>query len=132
MRWAILTPDRSVHWDLHSLTFGPGMPVCRGAGADALEQLWRDYYGSIFNPARVKLKAMKAEMPVRHWATLPEAQIIPALLAKAESRVQDMQRAQKPSAVPWVPQTSDLKKLHDAVQVRRLRSFSQCVPGGFR
>ena len=116
MRWAILTPDRSVHWDLHNLTFGPGMPVSEAPDGDSLEQLWRDYYGSIFNPARVKLKAMKAEMPVRHWATLPEAQSIPALLAKAEIRVQDMQRAQKPSAVPWVPQTSDLRKLHDAVQ----------------
>jgi uracil-DNA glycosylase len=133
MRWAILTPDRSVHWDLNKLTFGPGVPAAEAPESDALEQLWRDYYGSIFNPARVKLKAMKAEMPVRHWATLPEAQIIPALLAKAESRVQDMQRAQKPSAVPWVPHTSDLKKLHDAVQrcegCDLFRNASQAVFG---
>ena len=30
--------------------------------ADALEDIWRDYYALIFNPARVKVKAMKAEM----------------------------------------------------------------------
>lgn len=133
MRWAILTPDQSVQWDLERLTFGPGVPASSAPQSDDLEDLWRDYYASIFNPARVKLKAMKAEMPVRHWATLPEAQIIPALLAKAETRVGDMQRAQKPSAVPWVPQSSDLKTLHDAVQACHgcdlYRNASQAVFG---
>ncbi len=114
MRWSILTPERSVRWNLQALTFGPGVPQSRAPEGDVLEDLWRDYYSSIFNPARVKLKAMKAEMPVRHWATLPEARTIPALLAKADTRVQDMERAQKPSAAPWVPASSDLKKLHDA------------------
>jgi uracil-DNA glycosylase len=116
MRWTIFTPDRSARWDLERLTLGPGVPASEAPGADELEDLWRDYYASIFNPARVKLKAMRAEMPARHWATLPETQIIPALLAKAESRIHDMQRAQKPSAVPWVPQSLDLKTLQDAVQ----------------
>jgi DNA polymerase len=79
-RWSILTPDRSAHWDLANLTFGPGVPRSDAPDEDALEDLWRDYYRSIFNPARVKVKAMKAEMPVRHWATLPETQIIGNLL----------------------------------------------------
>ena len=74
MRWAILTPDESVYWDLDELAYGPGVPRSEAPPEDALEDLWKDYYASIFNPARVKVKAMKAELPVRHWATLPEAQ----------------------------------------------------------
>jgi probable DNA metabolism protein len=114
MRWSILTPDRSAHWDMHDLRFGPA--VARGAApdGDALEDLWRDYYSAIFNPARVNLKAMMAEMPARHWATLPEAQLIPGLLASAGARVTEMARVQKTSAAPWVPRDSDLRVLRAA------------------
>ena len=45
--------------------------------------LWKTYYASIFNPARLKPKAMRAEMPQRHWATLPETQLITELMASA-------------------------------------------------
>ena len=45
------------------------------------------YYASIFNPARVNLRAMRRELPVRHWPTLPEARLIPSLLADAPGRV---------------------------------------------
>jgi uracil-DNA glycosylase len=114
MRWSILTPDRSAHWNLESLTYGPGVPRSEAPSEDSLEDLWRDYYGSVFNPARVKVKAMKAEMPVRHWATLPEAQIIPSLLAKAEGRVTDMARSQAGSAAPFVPSTRVLSHLREA------------------
>ena len=114
MRWAILTPDRSVVWDLEELTFGPGVPRSEAPPEDALEDLWKDYYASIFNPARVKIKAMKAEMPVRHWATLPEAQIISNLLASADNRVTQMALNQKTSAAPWVPQTRELAQLRAA------------------
>lgn len=114
MRWSILTPDRSVHWDLHELTYSEGVPRSEAPDEDSLEDLWRDYYSSIFNPARVKVKAMKAEMPVRHWATLPEAQLIPGLLAKADSRVVEMAKAQTTSAAPFVPETRDLLSLRSA------------------
>ena len=114
MRWSILTPDRSAHWDLEQLTFGPGVPRSEAPGEDSLEDLWRDYYASVFNPARVKVKAMKAEMPVRHWATLPEAQIIPSLLAKAEGRVTEMAKSQSASAAPLVPPTRALDQLREA------------------
>ncbi|MGO7668145.1 DUF4130 domain-containing protein, partial [Rhizobium ruizarguesonis] len=30
------------------------------------DDLWRTYYASIFNPARLKLKAMQAEMPKKY------------------------------------------------------------------
>ena len=114
MRWSILTPERSVHWDVNELTFSKGVPRSEAPDGDALEDLWRDYYGSIFNPARVNLQAMKAEMPVRHWATLPEAQIISDLLTKADGRVSDMAASQKNSALAFVPQGADLDVLAKA------------------
>lgn len=114
MRWSILTPDIGAYWDLERLTFGPGAPRSAAPSGDDLEELWKDYYGAIFNPARVKLKAMKAEMPVWHWATLPEAQIIPNLLAKAGVRVTEMAKNQKTSAANWVPATNDLQQLRAA------------------
>src|SRR3954447_24703675 len=113
MHWSILTPDRSAHWDLQALTFSPGVPRSEAPGEDTLEDLWRDYYASVFNPARVKVKAMKAEMPVRHWATLPEAQIIPSLLAKAEGRVTEMARSQATSAAAFIPATRTLHQLRE-------------------
>jgi DNA polymerase len=116
MRWSILAPQRSAHWDTERLTFGPGVPQSAAPAPDALEDIWRDYYASIFNPARVKVRTMKAEMPTRHWATLPEAQIIPALIAGAGTRVQEMERKQKPSAAPWVPESPDLEKLGKAAK----------------
>ncbi|MDG2123826.1 MAG: UdgX family uracil-DNA binding protein, partial [Verrucomicrobiales bacterium] len=44
----------------------------------------------IFNPARVKLEAMRAEMPMKYWKNLPEAALIPGLTAGAAGRVQEM------------------------------------------
>jgi DNA polymerase len=114
MRWSILTPDQSAHWDGEALTYSAGVPRSEAPAGDALEDLWRNYYRSIFNPARVKVKAMKAEMPVRHWATLPEAQVIPELLVKAEDRVIDMTKNQKPSAAAWVPPEHKLPLLRSA------------------
>ena len=44
--------------------------------------------------------AMKKELPVRHWPTLPETQLIPDLLADAPRRVQEMMRKAKENARP--------------------------------
>jgi DNA polymerase len=52
--------------------------------------MWLSYYASIFNPARPKSKAMRAEMPKRFWHNLPEAQLIAPLLAGAEERTREM------------------------------------------
>ncbi|WP_286178101.1 TIGR03915 family putative DNA repair protein [Stieleria mannarensis] len=62
MTWSILTPDESVTWDQSSLQYGPGVSVSEAPDADALEELWKTYYASIFNPARVKVATMKREM----------------------------------------------------------------------
>lgn len=116
MAWAILTPDASAYWDRVELRFGPGVPRSSAPADDELEQLWRTYYGSIFNPARVNLRAMQAEMPVRHWATLPEAGIVSDLLRNAGSRVMSMVADQPQSAKPWVPEQPTLPVLAGAVR----------------
>ena len=72
MHWSLLTPSRSAHWDGETLSFGPGATRAQAPSEDALEDLWRTYYASIFNPARIKLRAMRKEMPKRYWSTMPE------------------------------------------------------------
>lgn len=116
MRWTILTPNRSVQWDTSELSYGPGVPQREAPQSDDLEELWRAYYASIFNPARLKVKAMKTEMPVRHWATLPEARLIPGLIAEAREREAHMRTTTVPSAVPFVPAERSLPILQQAVQ----------------
>ncbi len=116
MRWAILTPDESAYWDLKELRFGPGLPREAAPAEDQLEDLWRTYYGSIFNPARANLKAMRAEMPVRHWATLPESQIINDLLRNADSRALTMVKEQPISASAFIPEQRSIPMLRAAAQ----------------
>jgi probable DNA metabolism protein len=99
MRWSILTPGRCVHWDGQQLSFTAGVPKSEAPGADTIEDLWRTYYGHIFNPARVKTKALQSEMPKRYWKNLPEAEIIPALLKEAPARVGKMMAASEARAV---------------------------------
>jgi len=94
MRWALLTPEVSVQWRLQggqgTLHFGPGGQRADAPPPDAGEQLWLTYYRSIFNPARLKLKAMQKEMPRKYWHNLPEAHLIAPLAAQAELRSQAM------------------------------------------
>ncbi len=90
MRWSILTPEASAHWDGEALQMGPGGRRADAPAEDAKEELWRAYFASIFNPARLKPAAMRAEMPVKYWRNLPEAQDIPRLMAEAPRRVAEM------------------------------------------
>ena len=86
MRWAILTPESSLEWNGSAMRFGPGASKQDAPPADAGEQLWLTYYQHIFNPARLKLKAMQKEMPRRYWKNLPEAQFISQLAAHSQER----------------------------------------------
>lgn len=86
LRWAILTPDRSVEWDGQALRFGPGAERGDAPPPDAGAQLWLTYYQHLFNPARLKLAMMTKEMPRRYWANLPEAALIAPLAAAATAR----------------------------------------------
>jgi probable DNA metabolism protein len=90
MRWTILTPYRGLHWDGEALHDLPGVPAYEHPQEDMIEDVWRAYYRATFNPARIKLKMMRREMPVRHWKTLPETAQITSMLQNAEQRVADM------------------------------------------
>lgn len=90
MRWSILTPYRSAHWDGHETSFGPGALRSQAPEDDALEDLWRTYYASVFNPARLKVKAMTQQMPQKYWKNLPEARLIPPLIREAAARREAM------------------------------------------
>ena len=60
------------------------MPKSDAPSEDRLEETWLTYYASIFNPARLKTKAMQSEMPKKYWKNLPEAVLIPQLIEQAE------------------------------------------------
>ncbi|WP_459557071.1 uracil-DNA glycosylase family protein [Lacunimicrobium album] len=117
MRWSILTPDLCAHWDLEELTFTPGVTADQAPQGDLLEDMWKTYYRAIFNPARIKLKAMVKEMPKRHWKTLPETRIIDDLLDEAPGRVEEMVRRQTglaTSAADFIPADHDYESLRQA------------------
>jgi uracil-DNA glycosylase len=86
MRFSILTPDLCAHWDLENLSFTNGVSSEIAPKADEIETFWLAYYSSVFNPYRLKVKAMKAELPVRHWKTLPETRLIPQLIRRAKTK----------------------------------------------
>jgi probable DNA metabolism protein len=108
MRWSILTPSASAHWDGAALTMGPGGRRSDAPAEDAREDLWRAYYASIFNPARLKPAAMRAEMPVKYWRNLPEARLIPRLIAEAPRRAAEM--VQRGASAPAVRRQRDVHR----------------------
>jgi len=90
MRWSILTPGGSLHWDCESLTFGPPAKKSDAPDGDAFEAAWRRYYESTFNPARANPKAMRQHMAKKYWRNLPETEAIPEMLRTAPQRAQEM------------------------------------------
>lgn len=86
MLFSILTPKGCAHWDLQNLTFSEAVPSDLAPKHDQTEDFWLTYYKSIFNPFRLKIKAMKKEFPIRHWKTLPEAVLIPKLIQEANDK----------------------------------------------
>ena len=90
MDWTIVTPRMSLSWDGREVTFGAGGERAMVPPEDATEETWRTYYRSIFNPNRLKVNAMRAEMPVKYWRNLPEASLIQPLIGSAAARSQGM------------------------------------------
>jgi DNA polymerase len=90
MHWSILTPELSIHWDGQTLTEGPGATRAEAPAGDPLEEVWRTYYASIFNPARLKVGAMLKEMPKKYWRNMPETSLVQPLIASARSRELEM------------------------------------------
>ncbi|NHT76208.1 UdgX family uracil-DNA binding protein [Rhizobiaceae bacterium CRRU44] len=89
MDWIIATPKGSAAWDGTALTV-TSEPADDPKLTDDADTLWRTYYSNIFNPARLKVKAMQSEMPKKYWKNLPEANLIPGLIAGAEEKVRAM------------------------------------------
>ncbi len=94
MRWSILTPERSAHWDGAALLFAEGAEKAAAPSEDKLEELWRTYYASIFNPARLKVEMMRSEMPEKYWKNLPEARLIKPLINAAARMTTEMTAAE--------------------------------------
>lgn len=105
--WSIFSPDASAHWDLKELKFGPGMSQNDFEHRDPMDEIWKTYYKSIFNPSRMKLKMMRQEMAPKYWSSLPEAEIIRDLVRATPKRLQNMKDdsphylAQPPKGVHW-------------------------------
>lgn len=108
MHWAILTPHGSAEWDRERLAFGSGASKNDAPAADQSEEMWRTYFANIFNPARLKLKAMQSEMPKKYWRNLPEASLIPDLIAGADEAAREMI-----ARMPTMPAAH-----HQAIQAR--------------
>ncbi|WP_375394688.1 UdgX family uracil-DNA binding protein [uncultured Sphingomonas sp.] len=90
MRWSILTPALSLHWDGTILTEGPGASKAEAPEGDPVEEVWKTYYASVFNPARLKKSAMLKEMPRRYWKNMPETMLVSGLIAGAQARESGM------------------------------------------
>ena len=93
MDWTIVTPRATISWDGERIAFGPGGSRAYVPPEDAAEDAWRTYYRSIFNPNRLKIAAMRSEMPVKYWRNLPEAPLIAPLIGSAAKRSEAMVRA---------------------------------------
>lgn len=129
MDWAIVTPDARAIWHKEALVYGAGGTKDEVPDSDVVEDQWRTYYGAIFNPARVKVDAMRAEMPKKYWKNLPEAQDIAPLLAGAEVRVERMRETAvslvNPLTDKWRTRVAD--KLLPDDDIRTLADVARAV-----
>ena len=144
-RWAILTPERSVFWDGTQLALADGVARSEAPTDDVLEDLWRTYYASTFNPARVNVKVTQGHMPRKFWAQLPEAQLIEPLSMAAKTRAGQMvaaeaaapRRSRVPRASPAASMPTDSsgagetqrKLLNECRNCPLWRHATQAVPG---
>jgi probable DNA metabolism protein len=96
MRWIIATPEATAVWDMQTLRFEVPRPKPQTPKDDVLDGLWRTYYRTIFNPARLNIDAMTNHMPKRYWKNMPESADIPGLIAGVEARLAE----REPDAAP--------------------------------
>ena len=86
MCWTIATPDGAAAWDTKAIEFVAPRALADRPREDINEHLWRTYYRSICNVARIKPKAMQREMPKHYWNNLPEATEIATLMRDGAAR----------------------------------------------
>jgi uracil-DNA glycosylase len=99
-----------MHWDGQKIHFTDGVDKTQAPDSDSLDELWKTYYRNIFNPARLKVKAMQSEMPKKYWKNLPEAEIIKELIASSSDTTREM-LATPSSPVKPAPDNTYLEKL---------------------
>jgi probable DNA metabolism protein len=90
LRFSILTPDLTLHWDGVAERFSPGRSRREVPAEDAVEASWQRYYNATFNPARLNSRLMVRHMPKRYWQGLPETAAIPDLMSGATARTDRM------------------------------------------
>ena len=92
MRWTLATPDGAAVWDERRLDVIDAPCASARPREDDYEGLWRTYYRSICNVARINPSAMQREMPKRYWRHLPEAADIDALVRDGAASFSKNQR----------------------------------------
>lgn len=115
MDWVIVTPEVTTRFEGGQVSF-EAVQTARMELSDETEELWRTYYANIFNPARLKIKAMQSEMPKKYWKNLPEAALIPDLIAQAEAKVTQMREA-----APTLPPLRATKVIEQQSQSARAK-----------
>jgi DNA polymerase len=128
MHWSILTPDLSIHWDGETLAEGPGAARGDAPADDPVEQVWKTYYASIFNPARLKTGAMLKEMPRRYWKNMPETSLVRELVQTAPAREAAMVAASEGAAM--ARPRSDLTKAEREGLAEAEAAEHRVEPGG--
>jgi len=109
MRWSILTPDESAHWNSQTLSFGPGAARAEAPREDELEDLFRTYYGATYNPARANLSLFRKHIPPAFARNMPELTSMPSLV---QARAKPKQT--EDTAAPLVPASADITELRAA------------------
>lgn len=135
MDWVIVTPEVTTRFEGGTLAH-EAVRSDRLDLSDETENLWRTYYANIFNPARLKIKAMQSEMPKKYWKNLPEADLIPGLIAQAEARVHQM-RQDAPTLPPMraerildrLPARAKAENMHACARCPIGAQATQAVPG---
>ena len=136
MDWSIFTPKGCAHWNGSVLSFTAGIEHDPFEQTDELEKAWLTYYSSIYNPARIKLKAMQGEMPKKFWKNLPEAELIESLIRNTRPRVTEMIETEPRPVLrePQVPYLAKLKSLtiqesQPPLETTDLHEIAQLLPG---
>jgi uracil-DNA glycosylase len=114
MPWTIATPDGAAIWDMKELQFSGSELAGQRPRSDAHEDLWRTYYRSVCNVARINPAAMQREMPQFYWRNLPEASEIGVLMSEGRAR---FARAHEQSDQEHLTQAKAVQKALEAVRL---------------
>jgi uracil-DNA glycosylase len=102
--WLIATPSDAVLWDGQVMHYAdPCPPAWRRLAQNAKDpgaELWKTYYESTFNPARLNRNVMQSNLPVRFWKNLPEGALIHQLMSQARAGAQRDGQAERVARRP--------------------------------